>query len=128
MADPVTKMRKNTLWSIDQNPVAITIKRTEKMETEGYFTETISQIGPLTVRIFPVGNGSNKVNTDLIGTKGIDTGWGLLADWQADLRAGPNVRDEVEVAGLGLFVVKAVQPQKIQGQVVGYQVDLERVS
>jgi len=126
MADPVAMRRKNTLWSIGLNPVAITITRREKVETEGHFAENTSQVGPLTVRIFQYGGEKSRMVTDLAGTKGIDTGWGLLADWEADLRAGPNVRDEFN-SDLGFFVIKSVYPQKIQGEVVGYQAELEKV-
>lgn len=128
MADLVTLRRNNTIWSINQNPVTITITRTEKVETEGHFADNTSQIGPFTVRLFQANEQDVKTKTQLPGTKMIDAGWGLLADWQSDLRAGPNVRDEFEVPGQGFFVVKSVHPQKIQGQVVGNQVTLERVS
>ena len=128
MADLVTLRRNNALWAISQNPVTITIARTEKTETEGHFAENTSQVGPFTVRVFQANEQDVKTDTHLVGTKMIDAGWGLLADWQADLRAGPNVRDEFEVQGLGLFVIKAVYPQVIQGQVVGCQAILERVS
>lgn len=127
MPDLVTLRRNNVLWSISNNPVNITITRTEKTETEGHFTESTSQIGPFTVRIFQAGEGV-KTETHLVGTKGIDTGWGLLADWQADLQAGPNVRDEFEVPGLGFFAINSVYPQIVLGQVAGYQAELEKVN
>jgi len=128
MPDLVTMRRNNTIWSISQNPVTIIITRTEKIATEGRFAENTSQVGPLTVRIFQAGEGEKaRTESQLAGIKGIESGWGLLADWQADLRTGPNVRDEFEVPGLGLFVVKAVYPQKSQGQLVGYQAELEKV-
>ena len=62
------------------------------------------------------------------GTKQTDRGWGLLAGHEAEIKAGANVLDEFEVDGLGKFQVLAVYPQIIQGQVVGYQADLEKVS
>jgi hypothetical protein len=68
------------------------------------------------------------VVSTLAGTKQVDKGWGLLADYQADLRAGTNVKDEFDVLGLGHFVVIAIYPQVVQGQLVGYQADLEKVS
>ncbi len=129
MASLVTVRRNSINWSINQNPVTITIKRTEKIETEGHFIETISQVGPLTVRIYQAGKRSrSKTESSLIGTRDINTGWGLLANWMANLRAGPNVRDEFEVSDLGLFIINEVYPQKIQGLIVGYQANIERVS
>jgi len=64
----------------------------------------------------------------LAGTKQVDKAWGMLADWQADIKAGPNVLDEFEVPGMGRFQVLEVYPQRVNGEVVGYQVALERVS
>ena len=120
--------RQHVLWSVSQNPVSIVITRTEKAETEGRFAENTTQVGPLTVRIFQINKAGVRLDSGIAGTRSVDPDWGLIADWQADLRAGPNVRDEFEVAGLGFFVIKAVYPQKIQGQVVGYQAELEKVS
>ncbi len=129
MPDPVTRRRNHTIWCISQNPVTIIITRTEKVEVGGGFAENTAQVGPFTVRIFQQANKSGAgLDSELVGTRSVNPSWGLLADWQADLRAGPNVRDEFEVAGLGFFVIKAVYPQKIQGQVVGYQAELEKVS
>lgn len=126
--DLVAIRRKNTIWSINQNHVTITINRTEKVEANGHFDDVPSQAGPFTVRLFQVnGNGNTRVESHLVGTKVLVYEWGLLADWQADLRAGADVRDEFEVPGMGLFVIKSVYPQMVQGQVVGYQAELEMV-
>lgn len=114
--------------AITENPTQITVQRTEKVDMGGYFDEVVSQRGPFTVRIFQQRSGIPQDISTLAGTKQVDKSWGLLADYQADLRAGPNVKDEFDVPGLGHFVVIAVYPQKVQGQIVGYQADLERVS
>lgn len=126
--DFVTFRRNNIIWSIEQNPVTVVINRTEKIETEGHFAEVASQIGPLTVRIFQAGSSGSRTVSPLVGTKEIADGWGLLADWQADLRAGSDVRDEFTVPGMGTFVVSSMQRQIVHGQVVGYQAVLELVS
>lgn len=126
--DLASLRQQHVAWVIQQNPIAVTVQRTQRTESSGAFTETTSTHGPYTVRIFQQAGGiPNEVST-LAGTKQVDKGWGLLADYQADLQAGPNVKDEFDVSGLGHFVVIAVYPQKVQGQVVGYQVDLEKVS
>ena len=62
------------------------------------------------------------------GTKQVETAWGLLAGYEAEIKAGSNVLDEFEVTDLGKFQVLAVYPQIVQGQIVGYQADLEKVS
>lgn len=127
--DVVTMRRENTLWSIRQNPSDILIRRTEKTEKEGHFEESTSTAGPFTVRLFKKGLGQQpKEISSLGGTGTTDSGWGLIADWQADIKAGTNVKDIFEVPGLGTFAVVSVIPQRIAGQVVAYQADLELMS
>ncbi|NPV30499.1 MAG: hypothetical protein HPY58_12795 [Firmicutes bacterium] len=121
-------LRAANARAIAENPTQIAVQRTEKVDMGGYFDEVVSQRGPFTVRIFQQGMRIPQEVASLAGTKQVDKGWGLLADYNADLRAGPNVKDEFDVPGLGHFVVIAVYPQKVQGQIVGYQADLERVS
>jgi hypothetical protein len=123
----VDALRKAYKQSIAENPTQITIQRTEKVNMGGYFDEVTSLHGPFTVRIFQQGSRIPHEISTLAGTKQIDKGWGLLADYQTDLRAGPNVKDEFDVPGLGHFVVVAVYPQKMRGEIIGYQVDLEKV-
>lgn len=123
--DLVTLRRENTLWSIQQNPSVIQITRTEKVETEGHFEEVTSLIGPFTVRVFKKGLGQPKEVSSLGGTGKTDSGWALIADWQADLKAGTNVKDRFEIPGVGSFTIASVIPQRIAGEVTGYQADLE---
>ena len=126
--DLVTLRRQHTKWAIQQNPVEIIIQRTEKMDKGGYFEEIESEHGPYTVRIFQRGMQIPTEISTLGGTKQTDRGWGLLAGHEAEIKAGANALDEFEVDGLGKFQVLAVYPQIIQGQVVGYQADLEKLS
>ena len=124
----VDALRRAYKQSIAENPTEITVWRTEKVDMGGYFDEVTSARGPFTVRIFQQRSGIPQDIRTLAGTKQVDKSWGLLADYNANLRAGPNVKDEFDVPGLGHFLVVAVYPQKVQGQIVGYQADLERVS
>lgn len=119
--------RKHTKWNIKQNPTTITINRTERMDVEGYFDNVVSTVGPLIVRIFATGGGSPQTISTLAGQKQVDRYFGLLADHTADIRSGTTVSDEFEVEGMK-FLVKAVYPQRIAGELVGYQCELERVS
>jgi len=124
----VEALRRAQQQVIAENAVQVTITRTEKVETDGAFEEQTSMVGPLTVRIFQRSSGSAPQDiSTLAGTKKVDTRWGLLADWQADIRSGANVKDEFEAYGQR-FLVVAVYPQTAFGQVVGYQADLERVT
>ena len=126
--DIVTLRRQHTKWAIQQNPVEITIQRTEKVDMGGYFDEVESEHGPYTVRIFQKGSRIPQEVSTLAGTKQVEAAWGLLADHEAEIKVGTNVLDEFEVTDLGKFKVLAVYPQLVQGQIVGYQADLEKVS
>ena len=126
--DLVALRRQHTKWAIQQNPVEITIQRTEKVDMGGYFDEVESEHGPYTVRIFQKGSRIPQEVSTLAGTKQVEAAWGLLADHEAEIKAGTNVLDEFEVTDLGKFQVLAVYPQIVQGQIVGYQADLEKVS
>lgn len=120
--------RQHTAWAIKQNPTEITISRTEKTDMGGYFEETKTETGPFTVRIFTQGTQVPQEVSTLAGTKQLDKTWGMLADWQADIKAGPNVLDEFGVTGLGSFQVLVVFAQVVNGELVGNQVTLEKVS
>ncbi len=126
--DLVALRRQHISWAIQQNPTTITINRTEKIDMGGYFDEVHSEVGPFTVWIYQYGTWIPQDVSTLAGTKQVDKTWGMLADYQADIKAGANVLDEFEVPEMGKFQVLAVYPQIVQGQVVGYQVTLEKVS
>jgi hypothetical protein len=126
--DIVTLRRQHTKWAIEQNPTTITIHRTEKIDTGGYFEEIESEVGPFVVRIYQYGTWAPQEVSTLAGTKQVDRTWGMLMDYEADVKAGSNVLDEFEVPGLGKFQVLEVYPQKVKGEIVGYQVTLEKVS
>lgn len=126
--DMATLRRQHITWSIQQNPTTITIHRTEKIEAGGHFEEAESEVGPFIVRIFSQRSQVPQEVSTLAGTKQTDGTWGMLADWQADIKAGPNVLDEFDAPGMGCFQVLAVYPQIVKGELVGYQVALEKVS
>ncbi|WP_233191046.1 hypothetical protein [Sporosarcina sp. P20a] len=119
--------RKHTQWSIRQNPLEIMIKRKERINMGGYMDEVESVTGPFVVRIFSTSGGSMQEISTLAGTKQVDRYFGLLADFAADIRAGTLVTDEFEAMGM-IFQVKSIYSQKIAGEVVGYQGELERVT
>jgi len=109
-----------------QNPIDITIQRTEKIRSGGGFSETISTLGPFAVRIYANESRIQRSESGLIGSQQKNF-WGLLADDQADIKAGSNVIDVFDVPGLGHFYVVNVYPQVVNGELVGYHVDLERI-
>lgn len=125
--DVVTFRRKQTQWNIEQNSINITINRTEKVEIEGHFEEVKSEVGPFKVRIFQKRYGTKKEESNLGGTKQTDSNWGLLADYMADIKSSTNIVDEFEVPDLGYFKIVGIVPQRVNGQIVGFQADLEKV-
>lgn len=123
-----SERKEHIKWNIMQNPVEITIQRTQKIRSGGGYNEIESTVGPFTVRLYI---GSQKLSekvTSLAGTKKTDPAWGLLADHNADIKSDPNIIDEFDVPVLGHFIVVTVFPQTVNGEIVGYQADLERVS
>lgn len=126
MKNIVAMRRKHTQWSIDQNPVTITVNRREKVNMGGYMDEIQSTTGPFIVRVFTSGGSPQEIST-LAGQKQVDRHFSLLADYQTDIRAGTLVTDEFEAQGM-MFQVKAIYPQTVAGEIVGYQGELERVT
>lgn len=126
MISLIEMRRKHTKWSIEQNPVEIVIKRTEKKDMGGFFEDLEETLPPQTVRIFSSKANSRQTITTLAGQKQVDRYFGLLADFEADIKADTHTKDEFEAHGMH-FVVKAVFPQTINGEIVGYHCELERV-
>ena len=126
--DLVALRRQHTKWAIQQNPTTITIRRTEKIDVGGHFEEVKSEVGPFVVRIYQYGTWAPRQVNTLAGTKQVDRTWGMLMDYEADVKAGSNVLDEFEVPDLGRFQVLEVYPQKVKDKIVGYQVTLVKVS
>lgn len=114
--------------AITENPVSITIQRRERIAQDGGFREETRMVGPMTVRIHQERTQSPHDIKTLAGTAQSNRRWSLIADDTADLRAGPHVVDEFEVAGMGRFRVVSVIPLPIGGTIYGYQAELERVT
>ncbi|EGQ21074.1 hypothetical protein HMPREF9372_3357 [Sporosarcina newyorkensis 2681] len=126
MESIVEMRRRHTRWNILKNPVEIIVSRREKVNAGGYMDEVESVTDPFVVRIFSSGGSPQEITT-LAGQKQVDRHFGLLADYQADIQAGTLVTDEFEAMGMK-FQVKAIYPQTIAGEIVGYQGELERVT
>lgn len=126
IADIAAIRRKHIAWNISQNPTQITIHRKEKVRKGGGYEEVESNLPPIVVRIFITRSLLSQTVSVLAGTKQTDKIYCLLADEHADIKAGPNVTDRFEALG-ETFEVISVQPQVVQGVIVGYQADLERV-
>lgn len=118
--------REHTKWSIEQNKTTITIERTQKVDKGGYFDKLKDFLPPQTVRIFSSKSNTSQKVTTLAGEKQVDRHFGLLADYEADVKADTNTKDEFVVDGM-TFIIKSVYPQTINGKLTGYQCELERV-
>lgn len=119
--------RKTIQWSIAQNPTPITIQRTEYERTNRGATERKSTVGSFVVRLYRTRQGLPQERLTTGGTTWTNESWGLLADYTADIRSGPDVRDEFEVPGIGKFFIRAVYPHIINGEIAGYQAELEQI-
>jgi len=116
---------RDIAWAIEQNPVDVTIYRTQRVLSEGHYTETTMEVGTYRGRIF--------LNDRHTPAKLIDEGgralrsvtWSMLCDASVDVKAGANVVDVVDVPMLGKLKVVNVIPLSVQGEVVGYQVQLQ---
>lgn len=117
---------KDIAWAISQNPVTVTIERKERALTDGHFVETVREVGSYTVRIFL--NRRNKPSpsetSDIGGRTVRTTSFSMLCDASVDVKKEPNITDYVNVPLLGKMEVDNVTPLIVNGQVVGYQVDL----
>ncbi len=118
--------RRDIARTIARNPTTITIVRTTKVRSGGGFAEIQSQAGPFTVRIFGKRPGAPRLTSNPLGDTAKGAGWGMLANHQADIRAGQDVTDEFDTLQ-GRFRVAAVRPQIVDSDTAGYQCDLERI-
>lgn len=120
--------RRHIAWNISQNPSIIVIHRKVKIRKGGGYEENERELPPITVRIFIQSRSqiSQEIST-LAGTKKTDKVYSLLADESADIQAGTTVTDMFTANGESFEVIR-VHPQIVDGHIVGYQVDLERVN
>lgn len=113
------------MWAISQNPTNIIIQRSGKLRMNGKITRIDKVLEPQTVRIYVKGGSENNV-IETAGERTTDRYYGLLADYQADIMASTEISDIFYVDSVK-YDVKSVFPQRINGQIVGYQCQIERV-
>lgn len=123
MTPEVQAWRAARRHAIRLNPVTITITRREKVRQGGGFREEVTELRPQVVRVYRKGRQVPQPVESIPGTLQLEP-WGLLADHTADLKADT---DEFEVPGMGRFRIVQVRPDRIHGEVTGFQADLERV-
>jgi len=119
----VEQMRKNTLDSIADNPVTVTINRKEKTDDGGggWVGQGVD-LQPQTIRIF-VTERKHSEKTDEAGQQR-SSQWGLLASYNADIISD----DTFTLPGRGTFSVGQVMPVTHAGEVVSKQAMLEEIA
>lgn len=121
----VSMRRKHTQWNINQNASEIIIRR-KGQKREGGKIVNVNAMLPLQRMRLYVSGGSENVIVETIGERQIDRYYRLLAEWDADIQAGTEVKDSFVCNG-ERYEVKAVNPQSVNGQIVGKQCLIERV-
>ena len=103
--------KKDVAFTISQNPVEITIERTEKTASGGGRKIEKSTLGPFTVRIFQQGGKQITVNTSAstAGTRQDAPMWAFLADENADIKCTSTITDEFEAFGQRFRVTAACE-------------------
>lgn len=132
-----TKLRRAHQNLIADNPVEITIERVTRIREGGGWREVPTTVGTFIGRIYQENTGS-RIDDDTVTTAGIrreDARWGLLAPTTmtnpgdvviaTDLRSDPQQRDTITTA-LGTFEVTEVYPRQDNGEVWGWQANLQR--
>lgn len=122
----VETMRRNTKWAIAQNPTEITVQRARITDVNGYEEKTEVTVPAQTVRLY-ISNGKSPYDMrDIQGRAKQDSYRAILADYEADLMATTDVTDTFYYEG-ERYVIKSILAQRIAGQVVGYQGEVERL-
>lgn len=109
------------------NPTSITITRTTKSDLDGGYAQTVTSVGPITVRLYQETNQAGQAIQDDSGRRLDEVRWGLIAEAGTDIRAEPLVRDEFTVPGLGRFRIEHVYPMRVAGQAFGVHAALTRI-
>jgi hypothetical protein len=124
---------------IDENPIEVTITRTQKVREAGGFRDVVTTVGTIRGRLYQEATGrqGSEVGTSTAGKIGEDARWGLLcpatmtapggAEIPTELRFGPNVQDTFATP-LGSFEVTAVYPRQDRGEVWGWQASVQRIT
>lgn len=115
--------RRNVARQIIRNPVNIVITRSANEVPDGAggtIRESVN-LPAQTVRIFMSTMGAQSTAKE--GGQIQVQRWGLLAKWDADIQP-----DDAFTHNGRQFKVRSVIPVTTDGQVVGYQADLEEVS
>jgi len=113
---------------IAANATEISVHRVELVPSGGGRSKVESDLGPFTVRIYSTGKRPPAQPETVAGAQELDRYWGMMADETADLAAGQHVTDEFDADLLGHFRIQSVHAERVAGELVGYDAQLERIS
>lgn len=120
------RRKADIIKSISLNPTEIKIKQVVKVLKEGYFDEEEKE-SILTVRIYQQQKSNMQISSNTIGTMYKSKSYGMLADFEANLKVNPKSAIEFDSI-YGRMKITAVYPQRIKDELCGYQVDLEKIN
>lgn len=118
--------KRDIVSNINQNPVKIVIKEKRREVVDGAL-EMIDFSHEATVRIYPQSYGSTSDGArEVKGSYSLSKKYGMLADSSLDIEA-LSERDLSLETPHGNLKVISYYPQVCQGEICGYQCDLERI-
>lgn len=129
MNDFAQQRKADVAFSINENPVEITIERTEKKPKGGGREIVKSTVGPFVIRIFNQ-KGKDLGLVTLTQTAGIrqeNRTYAFLADAETDIRCSPECADEFTAYGKRYRVTNVVE-RYWQGELTSKDGTLEEVS
>lgn len=113
---------------IDVNPTIIRIMRKMRQEQEGGIVEIEEDKGEIIARIYLKGETNiPKVVIGDAGEKQEEEKYGMVVEWNEDIKAEINTRDYI-ICDLGSFEALSVQELRYKGKCWGKMVELRRIS
>lgn len=118
----VAALERTNRAIINENPVALVFRRTERLPAEGAWVIQRREHGPYTVRVYQESAQALQPVQDTLPAERRDQSqFSLLAGPEADLCGDPDVFDELTVEGLGLLRLTVVLPLVYAGVTFGFR-------
>lgn len=123
----IEELRKMHKKLIDVNPYTIRVRRKTRQEIDGGVEEVEEDKGEFVGRIFLKGESyiPNMVRSDA-GERQEEQKYGLVVEWDVDLRGDANCRDIISCE-IGEFEVLSIAELRYKGKCWGKIVELRRI-
>lgn len=122
-------LRRQRQRYIDANPIDVTINRVERLQdpTTGGRTAVSSTVGPFRCRIaqMRVDVSVAGQNTETVGQYLYANRYALICPHTVDLRAGGQVRDNIDLPGYGAFYIREINRETMESGTYGFVAHLE---